>query len=1011
MKILKITFENIHSLQGRHEVNFAEGPLADAGLFAITGPTGSGKSTLLDVITLALYNRIARVDGNISNTTVDDDGGIMTRNTTHCFAEVEYRVKGKTYCSHWSIERNRNNNLKNRKQELSDLATGEILMEGTKTPQKNEEVIGLTYDQFVKAMVLAQGEFSKLLKAKREERNRLLEDITGARSYRNIGIAVYQRYAGILKKIDLKKAELSGIEILSEEEINQQKESLKELNEKRSKIDEAYNSASANVKTRRDLIQKNQEQEAVKQQVDGLQKDYDIYKPYGEQLAIHDKLCVFEDDLRTYDTAINEHQKLENEVQQLQTKKTEEEKNRENCVSNITNLIGREVNVENATDELETFKNQILELQNREKSFAQSAQMHKSQLDNFVAQISSFGYDLATANTPENFEPLKLEFEKSLAKEIELAGVNSETELDDVIKSKRINEGKAAEFLNKKEVLALELEKRAKNKKEWAENEKTLETNKEEIIALKKELEILSVEISGMEQKISEKREHQSLEQFRDRLQPDEPCPLCGSKHHPYAAHQPVFDVEEELLNQKKENHKNKNNLVVSKSANSEMLIALNEKLKQELADLESRIGQMEFDIAAMAQQLGWNADETIPNLKTKKSELSTQIANLEKFKKAFRSREILKLIDDNFSKWKTDIDSFRKVNQHRKELYANDDIVHISQKLSSQLTHCIAGLRAIEEQINLGNEKLNKLQNHRITATKKIEEILTAQKIESIDVLRKSILKPDTAKRIRDRKQELETKKARIDEQQKRIEKELAELQAKDNPEVSIEELTTIYENVKTQRENNLMLIGRLEQSLKSNQEAMQRHSAGIQILEVLEKDRALWETMNKLIGDARGSKFSNFVQDLTLEQLIGYTNRRLQDFTDRYIIDIPTADEAAKSDTLKVFDNYMGNTRRSVNTLSGGETFLLSLAMAFALSDIAARNVKIESLFIDEGFGTLDAETLDQAITILEKIQSEGEKSVGVISHVDALKERITTQIRLEKSNLGHSSISIVQ
>src|SRR5690606_37690022 len=142
----------------------------------------------------------------------------------------------------------------------------------------------------------------------------------------------------------------------------------------------------------------------------------------------------------------------------------------------------------------------------------------------------------------------------------------------------------------------------------------------------------------------------------------------------------------------------------------------------------------------------------------------------------------------------------------------------------------------------------------------------------------------------------------------------------------------------------------------------------------------------------------------------LIGFTNKRLSEFSDRYLLDIPTAEEAEKSDTLKIFDKYMGNTRRSVKTLSGGETFLVSLAMAFALSDIAARNVKIESLFIDEGFGTLDPETLEVAITVLEKMQNEGNRSIGIISHVDELKKRISTQIRLQKQSLGNSILEIV-
>jgi exonuclease SbcC len=124
---------------------------------------------------------------------------------------------------------------------------------------------------------------------------------------------------------------------------------------------------------------------------------------------------------------------------------------------------------------------------------------------------------------------------------------------------------------------------------------------------------------------------------------------------------------------------------------------------------------------------------------------------------------------------------------------------------------------------------------------------------------------------------------------------------------------------------------------------------------------------------------------------------------------LEVPSAKSANDNDSLKVFDAYMGNEVRAVKTLSGGETFMVSLAMAFALSDLAAKNIKIESIFIDEGFGTLDPETLDQAISILEKMQREDDKSIGVISHVEALKERISTQIKLEKSGAGYSSITI--
>jgi len=226
MKIRKIKFKNIHSLKGEHEVDFSNGALSEAGLFLITGPTGSGKSTLLDIITSALYNRIPRIDSAISNNILEGDGGIMTRNAKDCYAEVEYSINGNIYRSHWSVERNRNNNLNPRKQELTEVISGSILDSGNSTvPKKNEEIIGLSYDQFVKAMVLSQGQFSKLLMAPRDERNKLLEDITGAKTYREIGKAVFTRFSNAKRAKEEQELKLGEIVLIPEEEkINLQKE-------------------------------------------------------------------------------------------------------------------------------------------------------------------------------------------------------------------------------------------------------------------------------------------------------------------------------------------------------------------------------------------------------------------------------------------------------------------------------------------------------------------------------------------------------------------------------------------------------------------------------------------------------------------------------------------------------------------------------------------------------------------------------------------------------------------
>ena len=171
-------------------------------------------------------------------------------------------------------------------------------------------------------------------------------------------------------------------------------------------------------------------------------------------------------------------------------------------------------------------------------------------------------------------------------------------------------------------------------------------------------------------------------------------------------------------------------------------------------------------------------------------------------------------------------------------------------------------------------------------------------------------------------------------------------------------------------------------------------------------EKDCRRWRLLNNLIGSRTGKEFNNFAQDLTLSQLIYLANIRLKDLSERYKIDKALEGE---DDGLVAIDEDMGGQRRSVKTLSGGETFLLSLSLALALSDLASRNVEINSLFIDEGFGTLDPETLDQTLDTLEKLQAESGKTIGIISHVASLKERISTQIQLTRNGQGYSSLVV--
>jgi exonuclease SbcC len=164
-------------------------------------------------------------------------------------------------------------------------------------------------------------------------------------------------------------------------------------------------------------------------------------------------------------------------------------------------------------------------------------------------------------------------------------------------------------------------------------------------------------------------------------------------------------------------------------------------------------------------------------------------------------------------------------------------------------------------------------------------------------------------------------------------------------------------------------------------------------------QKQQALcekWTMLNKLIGSADGSKFRTFAQGLTLDNLVYLANQEMAKLHQRYQLQRNSEEPLA----LQVIDLWQANAVRDVKTLSGGESFLVSLGLALALSNLVSHKTRIESLFLDEGFGSLDANTLEVALDALEQLNATG-KLIGVISHVDALKERINTQIHVQKGS----------
>lgn len=196
---------------------------------------------------------------------------------------------------------------------------------------------------------------------------------------------------------------------------------------------------------------------------------------------------------------------------------------------------------------------------------------------------------------------------------------------------------------------------------------------------------------------------------------------------------------------------------------------------------------------------------------------------------------------------------------------------------------------------------------------------------------------------------------------------------------------------------------IGAMTQQLKDNEAKKGSQQLKLKAIAEQKQNLQVWRQLNELIGSSSGKKYRAFAQGLTFDIMINHANAKLHKMSDRYLL----ARDEDNPLELNVIDNYQGGEIRSTKNLSGGEGFIISLALALGLSQMASNNIRVDSLFLDEGFGTLDEESLDIALDTLTSLQQEG-KLIGVISHVQALKERILTQIQVKKLSGGFSQIS---
>lgn len=1016
MKIQKIRLRNINSLRGECTISFCVPPLSEARLFAITGATGAGKSTILDAITLALFNRIPRL-GSLSKNTIEKAGSILTQYENECLVEVEYTCKAGHYRSTWSIRKTRTGNLDNYKMELVDLQTNTILdIKVGKVPDKNEALIGLTYEQFIKSVLLSQGEFSKFLQSSKDERGKLLEDITGMQIYRELGKRAYEKFKekneSITTSIELIEAE--KLQLLTEEHETALNHSIKALTlgieakeKERNDIIKLLHIKNAIFEIDREIQQYEKDKIEVNKQLE----DFTIL--HLEKMQKHKLLISHLKKIRDYSANQESINKIGKNISVEEHNLVDIKKDLDKTLLSIHRLINIIVNEEDAIAHLNIYRKKIIELKTNKESAESAFNTQKNRIVEKIKQPDLNKYYHLFSE--EKFQDLV----ELIRQDITLENENIQSYLHNLNIGKEVIDTKIDELHNRKSLL-IELKglvgnfaalnnKLSENKNQIENISKQLDTDNAQLIDFNQQKQQITPKILAV---AAEREQHlviqsQKLEEQRKKLVDGEPCPLCGSTSHPYAqAHfAPISDLTIILNDLKKQDeHIEKKIYELTKviSQNNGQMTFLQkekEKIEKDVGD-----GRNKIDLLKEKLQIEKIGNEQIVEKWVEETE--KHISQISHIKNKIYTKDNLNDLEKELTNLVSKFDDVNNKNLQYASAYRGKDInkdcdiiIDLFQKSKQQIA-------IIKKTLDTNHQELSALQGKQRDIISTTEKAVVALGYQDISSCLPDIMEDITYQEVYEKwnniNKDIDKVNSLYNSAIERKEKEMQKDDALQNKEQLDEKIKLIDLQLKELKQQ-------YSEAFSNNQENKNRKKRIETLHREVQEKRNInlkWELLSKYIGDATGKNFSTFAQRLTLKRLIIFANMRLKKFSDRYLLDMP---KQSTEDELMVIDAYLGDQRRSVKTLSGGETFIVSLAMALGLSDLASGNIKLESLFIDEGFGSLDPETLDTAISILELLQTESNKTIGIISHVDSLKERIDTQIQLEKGNNGFSRIEI--
>lgn len=885
MKILKVRLENINSLAGRWEIDFTAPQYLD-GLFLIAGETGAGKTSILDAISLALYGRTVREQISAASNEV------MTRGTGVARAEVEFESGEGRFCAMWEQRRAYGRSLgglQSVRVMLKDCESGKFIAEGTKADalDRIKSLVGLSFEQFQRTMMLAQGKFDQFLSASESERSEILQQAAGTQIYERIGRRIFERRRAAEEAVETLETQIGETMVLSDDALAAKKS-------------ERAAAAAKSKETAKYL-------EAAQKSLADIQK---------AEAAL---------------TAAESTDKRR--VRELAACEAAAEKSTTALTAASANLSAADEAFRAAEPRMReaiTLKGKIALARKDVSAAAERLDAIKSALDDEKAAEAA-------------------ETKKSARAKAILATIDAALEHREFVKPEEAKTASDADVKLAASFVRLSQEN-AGGEKEAAALAAEAERQDAQCAvveaAWKERRPLLATSLENAQRAFDASLAYASLEDWRRRLERGSPCPLCGATSHPFAedvaapeksvCEKALADAKAALakIDAERDGAREKRDAAhAALRAHEESRAAARRRLEEAQRKLLAARAGAAAAIAA--------ADAAAANIRGRLARLADDAANAAAELAKFRDAE---------SQLRGAMDALGAGSSPEKAL----------AKLQNALDSAKAKCAAAKVADAAATANLAGARKEAAWAAKELARCQTAL----ADVLAKTPPKDELAQSIA----ALKAGKSTID-----------------------------------------AAMGAIDAELRRDADDRARLADYRKRLADAKLSAMRWANLDKWLGGARGEQFKRFAHGITLRELLAFANPHLSQMTaGRYLMEWDAAGAQGCAKLLpSLIDNEQGGARRPVSNLSGGERFQVSLALALGLSEMSSARLDVASLFLDEGFGTLDDHALEAALDTLCAIQQDG-KTIGVISHVAGVADRLTAQIRVAKAGNGRSTLS---